>query len=825
MVRTRQTMVVVALLAAPIAARAVEPVVLESALLRLEVTAEPYGYRVIEKASGDILVAQTGTTFTVAAPPAGADAALPVVAGPDGGAPDAPPAAPVAVRVLAATAVSAAAGTLSAELVLEGRTEHGQVGFTFTSPQVLEVEIALPGSQRVEEQLADQQEHIYGVWEYPFGGNLDNRGTARPYLGVGNLPGSNFTSARAPFYVTSRRHGVYVRSSARGQFTLAVAGKTGFAFDEPSLRYDVIYGPGVYDVLARYTALAGGPLMPPLWAQGAIWWSDDFHRDLGRTANAQENVVDLATQLRALHIPASGVLIDRPYGTGTQGWGNMDFDASFPDPPAMARALHDRGMELILWVANRAWNGLYTDGAAGGWLFPSVPAARGPAVDLRIPGARDWLLGRLGILPALGAKGYKIDRGEEGEQPDAVQNDNVTRFAEVARDSLAAPHGDQAFIFTRNVHDTGRRFTAVWSGDAASTFAGLTTSIAAGVRSGAIVMPMWGSDTGGYGRSGGGPSEELFARWFGFSAWSPMMEILVGGGHTPWYGGSPALVAIARKHTTTHHDLIPYTRSFLYAATRTGAPVVRALAFEYPDDERLANRADQYLYGSELLVAPVITEGATTRDVILPAGRWLEYEDRREVWSGPATVTVRAPLGVIPVFVREGGIVPRGNILRANDDWTPSWAPALRIELFPAATPMLRRFDYFTGSGVAAITAESAPGKVTVTTLDLGLPAKLDIHLAAAGQVSRNGVPLAAGVDYQRDPERRLVTVPVTGASTVTVEDAVSVFAPALAADGGMVATPVPASGCGCRTAGPGRAPLLAAVPLLLLALRRRRRR
>jgi MYXO-CTERM domain-containing protein len=609
---------------------------------------------------------------------------------------------------------------------------------------------------------------------------------------------------------------------------VGVAGKTSFSFDGPGLTYAVIYGPGYYDVLARYTAIAGGPFMPPLWAFGATWWADDFHQDLRASANAQEHVIDLATQLQTLRIPASALMIDRPYGTGMQGWGNMDFDASFPDPARMVDDLHTRGLELVLWIANRAWNNLYSEGLTQGFLFPGTQAL-GPAADLRNPAAYAWWRAKLDTLVALGAKGYKIDRGEQGEHPDSVQNENVTLYARLAQEGLAARHGGDAFVFARNVADTGRRHAAIWNGDTNPNFLGLTTSVAAAIRSGMIVMPMWGSDTGGYLRSDTTPTDEVFARWFGFSAYSPMMEVLVGDRHTPWYHHSSQVVDIARAHSATHFDLIPYTRSFMYAATRTGAPVIRPLLFSYPDDPELTNRADEYLYGSELLVAPVLTAGATTRAVYLPAGRWLDYNGRRQVWSGGRTVTLEAPLEVIPVLVREGAIVPRGRLLRGNDNWTPSWSPALRIELFPAENDASRTFDYFTGTAGETITATTAGKKLTVSFGDLGVAGKLDVHVKRAGAVTRNGIRLAPA-DYQLDLAARLLSVPFTGPTTLVIEDVESVFAPdppppdaagdASAIDGGQ---PRDDRGCACSTSGRSRAPGL--LPLLLALLFRRRHR
>jgi alpha-glucosidase (family GH31 glycosyl hydrolase) len=730
-------------------------VTLESAALTLEVNPSPYWYRVVERSTAEVLVRQSATSMTL------------------GG---------TSYAAANASAVTTTATTLEADLSLPGAAATAHVKFTFTSPQVIEVQLTCSGGAptEVKEQLDDQQEHYYGVWEYPWGGDLDNRGQDHAFLGVGSNTGSLYTSGRAPFYVTSRRYGIYAQTVAQGHFTIAVAGKTSFRFDGPALRYHVLYGPGFYEVLARYTAIAGGPVLPPLWALDSLYWSDDFHRDLRNTGNAQGNVVDVATKLQANRIHASAILVDRPYGTGTNGWGNLDFDDSFPDPARMVGDLQARGLNLVLWVANRAWNRLYTDGTANSYLFPGS-ATLGPAADLRDPDAYTWLRAKLDTFAALGAKGYKIDRGEQGEQPDSVQNENVTLFQRLTREGLASRNDagapDDVFIISRNVNDTGRQYTAVWNGDSASSFTGLRYSVAAGLRSGALVMPTWGSDTGGYLRSNDAPTEELFARWYGFSAFSPVMEVLVGDGHTPWYHYSSALVDIARKHTDAHHDLIPYTRSFLYAATRTGAPVMRPLAFSFPTDAAVANTADEYLYGSELLVAPVLAAGASSRGVYLPAGKWIDYNDRATLHDGGQSITAAAPLDTIPVFAREGAIVPRGDLWRGNDNWTAGWSPRLRVEVFPSAT-LGSRFDYYTGSGVQAITASKAHGRMTIQFGELGPPGALEVYVSGFGSVRKNGVALSEPDGYRYDAGKRLLTVPFSGATVLEIDGAVSLFGP-----------------------------------------------
>ena len=227
--------------------------------------------------------------------------------------------------------------------------------FTFVKPEVLQVQITYNNASpsEISEEFNDQGEHYYGIWEYPFGGHIDNRGADADFLGLGNERYVHHASARAPFYMTSRKYGIYVESPAQAHFSVAQVGKTSFSFKESQLKYQIIYGPSYAEILNRYNVMAGPAFMPPLWAFGTIWWRDDEHDDLRDATNAQDKVISDADRLRKPHIPAGAIWLDRPYGTGDQGWGGMDFDSSFPDPPTMIRDLRDRGMNLLLWTANR----------------------------------------------------------------------------------------------------------------------------------------------------------------------------------------------------------------------------------------------------------------------------------------------------------------------------------------------------------------------------------------------------------------------------------------------------------------------------------------
>jgi len=728
------------------------PQVLESSALRVEFQAKPYLFRVIERSSGNVLLSESNTAVYVR------DEMYPV---------------------LDATDVVANGNTVRASLMLQldGRNPlppgiGGKLDLTlqFVSPEVIQVHITFTGSkdQSVSEEFDDRGEHYYGIWEYPFGGNIDNRGADWDFMGLRNQRYAHHSSVRAPFYFTSGKYGVYVDSTSPGHFSIAQAGKTSFSFETNELKYSIIYGPSYAEILKRYNEMAGPPVLPPLWAFDSIWWRDDYHEDPRDAANAQEKVIQDADRLRSLHIPASTIWLDRPYASGDMGWGNMDFDSVFPDPAKMIADLNDRGMHLLVWIANRASGKLFQEGSAHQYLFPGD----WPAVDIRRPEVYNWFKDELNSYVRQGVQGYKIDRGDENEVPRPLENLNAILFPKLAAEGLRAAYGDDYFEFSRNANDTARRYTAVWSGDPWNTFSGLQMSVKNALRSGMIDFPMWGCDTGGYFSV---PTKELFARWLEFTAFSPMMEILIGPKRTIWYDYDPELTHIAQTYVSLHHDLIPYTRSYLYQATQTGMPVMRALALAYPSDATVSDVWNEYLYGPDLLVAPVLTPGASSRDVYLPPGEWMNYNDRATTYRGGLTVSVDAPLGITPLFVREGAIVVRGDILKSNNNWQENWKRNLRVEVFPSADSS-SEFDYYAGDAVRKIEVKPTAVGLTIQTEDLGSEGTLEVYCGSVQAVTKNGTALREGTGYRYDDQKRRLTLLFNGPSTFVIRGASSLF-------------------------------------------------
>ena len=723
---------------------------IESGLIRLDVFSHPFSYEVREKASNEVLLKNTLSTFTFQDP-------------------------------LEATDVSGlniGQDFLEANLVAEGSV-RALVRFELKTPSHIELTFNAPDAGQITQTFADQGEHYYGLWEYPPAGALDNRGASAQMLGFQSKPATNFCNARAPFYMTSKKYAIYADTFAKGKYTIACLGKTSFSFDAPDLKYHILYGPSYADMLKAYNDIAGPPVMPPLWAFDSIWWRDDDHAGFNEgVTNAQENVLQTASKLKENRIRASAIWIDRPYGTGSMGWGNMDFDSSFPDPGFMISSLKADGYNLLLWITNRCINSLYTEGGPLGYLFEGY-GADWPASDVRRPEVYDWFRSKLDAFVDMGIKGYKIDRGEEGEMPLSAQNEVTYDFHRLSAEGLAAKNGSDWLMFARSAFDRSRQFVGVWNGDTDATFSGLRMSIKNGLRSGMINFPFWGSDIGGY-IGGLIFTKELFARWLEFGAYSPMMEVLIGPNRTIWYrtifnNFDDELLGIARDAAATHHDLIPYTRSMMHQAIETGIPVMRALALIYPGDGSVHNTWDEYLYGSELLVAPVATNALRSRDIYLPEGKWINYNNRSEIHQGPLMINENAPLGVIPVFAKEGAIIPRGDILKGNNSWTPDWKACLRIEVFPAAAGS-SSFDYFTGGGICRIQSSTVDDKITISMEDPGIEGVADIYLNGYAQVTRNGEILLEGTGFTYDDASKLMKVNFSGAATIEIGGTASLF-------------------------------------------------
>lgn len=187
-----------------------------------------------------------------------------------------------------------------------------------------------------------------------------------------------------------------------------------------------------------------------------------------------------------------------------------------------------------------------------------------------------------------------------------------------------------------------------------------------------------------------------------------------------------------KETANLHHDLLPYIRSYAFEANQTGLPIIRALFLESPGDVHTYTTTDEYFFGSEFLVAPIVTSGGV-RAIYFPQGTtYLEYSNKTSVHAGGTNTTVALDVHYVPVYVKAGAIIPRGDVFQGNNKWTSNWAPNLNIEVFPSYDVPSSSFTYYnsvTNQGVElCLSTNAANQSVTITYGDLGVPGQITVY-------------------------------------------------------------------------------------------------
>jgi alpha-glucosidase (family GH31 glycosyl hydrolase) len=515
-------------------------------------------------------------------------------------------------------------------------------------------------------------------------------------------------SLYAPFYQSSRGFGLAVDGTSAGSYDVGHAApdellfrfETGRSPESRRLRFQLFFGPEHSIILDEYTRLSGRPFVPPDWA--FLHWRYRDELPLGPTAELDGARINAAVaedlaQYERLGIPPGVYLFDRPWSPGaSDGFYYSRFawdEERLPEPRAMLGALRRRGYRVAVWVSAFACGTLPGDhGALAFERGLLAPGAQGPpncgnegngnfVLDVTHPSVPAFLRERFEPFAAeWEIDAVKLDRGEEfipsqasdvwadGRSGREVRNDYPRIQARIFHDALANVRGRDFAVLARAGYTGTQRFAIFWGGDITGSIGagrgpgtdlGLRSAILAQLRAAFLGFPIWGSDVGGYYEF---KDREVFARWIEFGAFSGIMNIGGKGNHAPWDMPTEPrydeeMIAIYRRYTRLRVELQEYLVAAAAEAGATGLPIARPLVFFDRDDPRLGDVWDEYLFGPDLLVAPVWRTGERRREVVFPRGSWRSFWDESERYEGPSTATVEAPLDRIPVFVR--GDAPR----------------------------------------------------------------------------------------------------------------------------------------------------------------------
>ncbi len=567
-------------------------------------------------------------------------------------------------------------------------------------------------------------EHFYGLGEKS---GILNR-TSKSY----SLWNSDIPAYRAdtdplyqsvPFIMTirdGRAQGIFFDNSYRSSFDFGVESDARYAFgaNGGEIDYYVFAGPTPADVLRQYTDLVGRMPLPPRWALG--------YQQSRWSYTPDAKVRQIARTFRQKRIPCDVIYLDIDYMEGYRvfTWNEQNF----PRPAELLADLARDGFKVVPIIdpgikvdtAYRAYRtGMQEDVflkyPSGDIFLGNVWPGTCAFPDFSKPSTRAWWSRSIAELRETGVRGFWTDMNEPsvfdvptktidlsvihddgGERTTHAKNHNVYGMqmteATYAAAREARPN-ERPFILTRASFAGGHRFAAAWTGDNVSSWEHLQLAVPMCLGMSISGQPFVGSDIGGF---IGAPDGELYARWLQFSVFTPLMRthtVIGSPDQEPWSFGA-RFESINRATIELRYRLLPYLYNAMRQASETGIPVMRPLIFSYPSDSGAVWNDTEFLFGDDLLVAPVLWLGERERDVHLPKGIWYDFWTN-ERYEGGRDVRVTAPLERIPVFVREGAIIPTQQILQYVDQ---AGVNPLTLTVYPAANSSS---EYYGDDGIS----------------------------------------------------------------------------------------------------------------------------
>ncbi len=487
---------------------------------------------------------------------------------------------------------------------------------------------------------------------------------------------SRRTYKNIPFYLSSRMYGVFYHTTAHSKLSLAGVSTRSVEFmsDQALIDAFIIGGDTIEEILRGYRDLTGYPSMPPLWSFG-VWMSR-------MTYFSADEVNGICDRLRNEHYPCDVIHLDT-------GWFKTDWlcewkfnKERFPDPKKFVQDLLKKGFKVSLWqlpyVAEDAEQidearknnyicKLTKQQDSEGSNFSALDYAG--TIDFTSKKATDWYKGLLKRLLDMGVKCIKTDFGEnihmdaiyENMSPELLNNLYALLYQKAAYDITKDVTGD-GIVWARAAWAGCQRYPLHWGGDSCSSWEGLAGSLRGGLHFGLSGFAFWSHDVPGFHTlpnfMNSVVQDDVYMRWTQFGVFSSHIRYHGTNKREPWY--YPNIAPMVKRWWKLRYKLIPYILQESEKATHSGSSIVQALIFHHPEDNNCWHIDDEYYFGDDFLVAPVMSSD-NCRDIYLPEGEWVEFftgEHFSVKDGGKWLKNVETPLELMPVFVRSGAIIP-----------------------------------------------------------------------------------------------------------------------------------------------------------------------
>lgn len=487
-------------------------------------------------------------------------------------------------------------------------------------------------------------------------------------------PESGMMYKPIPFFMSSRGYGMFMHTSApvTCDFGQSYIGLSKLFMGDENLDIFLFFGEPK-EILNEYTSLVGKPAMPPLWSFGT--WMSRI------TYFSQEEGLNVASEIRKGKYPCDVIHFDT-------GWFDVDWqcdykfsDKRFADPKQMLSTMKDQGFHVCLWqlpyfTPKNAYfkelidNDLIVKNDNG--TLPYEDAC----LDFSNPKTVNWYQDKLAGLLNIGVGAIKADFGEgaplngvyaSGKTGWYEHNLYPVRYNKAVNEFTAKLHGDH-IMWARSAWAGSQRYPLHWGGDAATSDTGMLGTIRAGLSFGLSGFSFWSHDMGGFVKS---TPEELYCRWIPFGFLTSHTRAHGEPPTEPWLYESKRVQEVFRKSAEMKYQLMPYVYAQAKDCTERGLPMLRALFVEFPNDPAAWQIETEYMFGSSILVAPLMEEFATSRTVYLPEGIWTDYQTGKTYKGGYRTIKADGELPII-MLVRQGTVLPHVKLAQSTTeiDWS-----------------------------------------------------------------------------------------------------------------------------------------------------------